>query len=879
MTLNLGIQPWAFEKPNSSTVRRTSYAPIDMKNSDPEYRALRLSTKQTPYPPNIGTRPLNTAGLLLENPPAKSSFVIQPEFKTDDDYSKMMTRNNKAFYPVVDKDHAKRVLAGGMAVDDSIVNIPPTIEEMFSIILEYKKNINAPDYNYWLGLKHQYDKLIALSKIRKLMDSELAIIENIRSLLIKELETTTGPQKHSNDFNDILAAINSIAIGGGLIYSAVELKGILSRLSSVEFGDVRSVLENVTLDVLDSPDKLGAKILRLTSADALKAMTIFKPSPAVSPPDQISAPGDIASPDPVDIASPDLPAIGPPPIDILGGLVNSLSSVKKTISQAGLNEPVKDILKSMANIDFQTLKSTLGLPDAFSRKSVYNAIANIDLSVISDSLSDIIETSPISIAGVAGLLTTIVNSGGINSAPEAVAGLQNVIGLLPKPELSTVLQVVGLPATSAASAIIPMLSTLGVAGLSYLAITLMLTSLYGKKSIADIKRQFGDRLMPLDFDPSKPNVMLDDPFPEDAVVQDIGLQPGDPWAIPGFDPTVMGSTVTHNDLEEWGDYQLRPEKTEWRLPDSMLKDILILIGVKKDTISSNRTSRINQIISRLSKVKESSNPTMVEKAAVVKSALLNSLIKKDTTTPDLKMIINGEDLGSGKKVHSSLSEWGIYQKENKKRLYDLSMPKLLAILKKLGIIATPKVRATVVDKIISTINTGLSDPDVAVSGRARSIKNLILSENINRNTKDVEVDRILDAAGVIPDIDSDEEGGTESKTQSFDDVKADATSVIDDMIAGNVETPPKPILTMLLRKLDIQLPRPTNINPMLVVLKKYINDDSGAITDIHKLNQRRQFIQLIVDNGFTINTDERQLNEIDNKRGLLSSPGKLIYKP
>ena len=70
MNLNLGIQPWAYEKPNRMEVRRTTYVSIagnqntdnSLKNSDPDYRLLSAKGRRPVYPPNVGIVRANTRG-------------------------------------------------------------------------------------------------------------------------------------------------------------------------------------------------------------------------------------------------------------------------------------------------------------------------------------------------------------------------------------------------------------------------------------------------------------------------------------------------------------------------------------------------------------------------------------------------------------------------------------------------------------------------------------------------------------------------------------------------------------------------------------------------------------------------------------------------
>ena len=668
MNLNLGIQPWAYEKPNRMEVRRTTYSSDNSPNrrnkTDPDYRLLSVKDRRPVYPPNVGIVRANTRGLVLEDPPAKRLLSVEDRRgKQDDDYARMISRDGKAFYPIIDKDHSRKVLASGMAVDDGIVKLTPTIEEMFAIILTYKKNINASDYKYWLGLENQYKRLMMISKMRKLTDSEHAIIANIKTLLIKELEKTTVP-KHSTEFNDMVKILNSIAVGSGAIYSLLKIKEILSSLSSIELSEFRGVLENITLETLDGVDKLAERVIRLKSADAQKALVLFTRSDESSEQALVDPSAD-PSPSPGDpIASPT-----PSPIGLLSELTNSLSTAGKSISQMGLQGPVKDMLKKITDVDFQSLKNTLGLPDSASRKNLYNSIINIDLTDIYNSLSNIAPTNPVSLAGIAGLLTSVVKNGGFGNSPQIAANLQSAIGLLPAPELLKVIQVVGLPATSSASAIIPLLSTLGQSALWGLAISLLMTSLYREKTPAQIKqllaKQAGNKLMPVDFDPSKPNVMIkksDKPF---ATVQDIGFQSGqvldpssswaqspsdfkadpvymDPRPLPEFDPAKQWfgqqSKLRLQDLEEWATYQNRPEPSEWKIFSSKLKTILKLIGGKN--IPSDRNARIEKIVAIISKVKENPNAEIAQKAVNLEQALLQGIIKNDTTDEEIENIVN-----------------------------------------------------------------------------------------------------------------------------------------------------------------------------------------------------------------------------------------------
>ena len=933
MNLNLGIQPWAFEKPNKLEVRRTSYSDIcrcggltdptgtpnsrsecrcgGMKNTDPDYKLLRRSNIKTPIPPNVGIVPSNTRGLILEAPPAKSPFVIQnSNFKSDVDYAKIISRNGKAFYPVVDKDHSRKVLTSGMAVDSKPTDIRPTIEEMFSIILNYKKNINSPDYNYWLGLEHQYKKLISLSKIRKLTDSENAIIENIRTLLMKELEkTTTTTPTNSTSYNNILNALNSIAIGGGLIYSAFKVKEILSSLSSAELGNIRSVLENIALETLDNVDKLAETIIKLKSPDAYKALVLLKPS---DPPAQ--SPSDFIAPtDPLAIGAP-----AQSPVNVLSELTNSLSSVGKTIAEVGLQEPVKDILKTIGDADFQSIKTTLGLPDSLSRKNLYNSIINIDLTDIYRGLSNIATTNPVSLAGVAGLITEAVKRGGLSKTPEIAANLQNVIGLLPAPELLKVIQVVGLPAASSASSIMPLLSTLGQSALWGLAISLIMSSLYKEKTPAQIKQEFdqikqgfGDRLMPLDYDPSKPNVMTDidlNPYRPGMSAQDVGFQSGDvtPWANQGADTVYMTqpdlSTIDAKpilkNLNEWVSYNEIDNLYKWQIPNKKLKIILKLLG--ENNTSDVRIDNINKIVSTILKLKKGTNEYKI-KATNLETALLNNNINRTTTSLNIKKIMDNipeiqyeEEsestsipptissplvMVSFRKVFADLDTWGNYQKENKKRAYDLSREKLTKILNILGLAISYRDRVVIINKIIELINTNINSSDEELSKNANAIKSVILSGSINRETTLEQIDTIIQEAVIneVPPVSSDEDEPEEQKEGeiSGENNKTYSLRLLDELILDKGLSPTQKVLKALFTKLNIIKPSPLTVGSMLKILKKYLND--SLLTDPHKIKQRNQLIQLIADNGFQNSTTINGLNSIDNKRGMSSTHGTLRY--
>lgn len=819
MNLNLGIQPWGFQKPNPLEVRRTSYTNFQGKNGDVDYIKMRKSNIRPVYPPQIGTVPANTKGLILENPPAKSNVLYENRgFKreqTDKDYSEMISRNSKysAVYPVVDKDHSRKVMASGSGVDDNIVNIPPTIEEMFSIVLQYKKDINAPDYNYWLALEQQYKKLKLLEKLRLLTDTEKNTIEKIRLLLIKELEKDTKEKKNSTSFNNILNLLNSIIIGSGVVYSTAKLSEILNNLSNFELGEIRQTVENITLEDLSDINKLALTIFKLNKEQAELILAELKglPNPLSIdlPTPQIAPPPD-EPPVTVSLVEPSQS----PQIDALSELINSVSSVGKTIAQAGLQQPVKDLIKSIGDVDFQSIKTTLGLPDSLSRKNLYNSIINIDLTDIYNSISNIATTSPVSLAGVAGLITSIVKKGGISKAPEIAANLQNVIGLLPAPELLKVIQVVGLPATSSASSIMPLLSTLGQSALWGLAVSLIMSSLYKDKSPAEIKKQFGDKLMPLDYDPTKPNVMIkksDQPF---ATVQDVGFQSGDvtdpstSWAIQGADPVYIDNRPPLDYEEEVGETDPSAPSVESATP---MGSPLVMVSLRK--------------------------------------------------------------------VFDDLNTWGNYQKENKKRAYDLSREKLLSILSNLGLNVNYKKRNRIINKIIELINTNINSSNEELSKNANAIKSVLLSGSINRGTTLEQIDTIIQEAVIneVPPISSDEDEPEEQKEGeiSGEDNKTYSLRVLDELILDKGSSPPQKVLKSLFTKLSLIKPSPLTVASMLKILKKYIND--SLLSDPHKIKQRNQLIQLIADNGFNSSTTEIGLNVIDNKRGLSSTHGTLRY--
>ena len=819
MNLNLGIQPWAFEKPNPLEVRRTSYTTVKGKDGDVDYIKMRKSNIRPVYPPQIGTVPANTRGLILENPPAKSLIDFKRE-QTDKDYSEMMSRNSKysAVYPIVDKDHSKKVMASGSGVDDNVVNIPPTIEEMFSIVLQYKKDINESDYNYWLSLEQQYKKLKLLEKIRPLTDVEKDTIEKIRLLLIKELEKDTKEKKNSTSFNEILNLLNSIITRGGVIYSTAKIAEILNSLSNFELGEIKQTVENITLEDLSDINKLALTIFKLNKEQSELILTELKglpnplsidlPTPQIAPPDEtpVQSPSDFITP-------------AQSPVNVLSELINSVSSVGKTISQVGLQEPVKDILKTIGDADFQIIKTTLGLPDSLSRKNLYNSIINIDLTDIYQSLSNIATSNPVSLAGVAGLITEAVKRGGLSKTPEIAANLQNVIGLLPAPELLKVIQVVGLPATSSASAIMPLLSTLGQSALWGLAISLIMSSLYKEKSPAEIKKQFGDKLMPLDYDQTKPNVMIkksDQPF---ATVQDVGFQSGqvlDPsssWAIQGADPVYIDN---------------RP------LPD--------LTDVSYEDYDDDQSPGYLQ-------------PTI-------------------PTTPSSPLLMLNI-----KKVFANLNTWGKYQNENKKRAYDLSRAKLIKILNILGLDINYRDRVVIINKIIETINTNINSSDEEVSKKAKAVKKSLLTGSINRMTTLDGISNIIreEARTEITAVSSDEDEPEEQKEGeiSGEDNKTYSLRVLDELILDKELSPTQKVLKALFTKLNIIKPSPLTIGAMLKILKKYLND--SLLTDPHKIKQRNQLIQLIADNGFNSSTTEIGLNVIDNKRGMSSTHGTLKY--
>lgn len=834
MNLNLGIQPWAFEIPNKLQVRRTTYTDIGQQHiSDVNYTKMRKSNIRAVYPPKVGIVPADTRGLILENkPPQSSDNNLGQKQKTDKDYSEMISRNGKYLpaYPIVDKDHSRKVMASGVAVDDNIVNIPPTIDEMFALILKYKKDINASDYNYWVDLEQQYKKLMLLKKIRPLTDAENAIIERIRLLLIKELEKDSQVRRNSKSFNEILNFLSSIVSGGGAIYSAVKLAEILNTLSNMELEQIRNSTESVVLEDLNDINKLASVLNNLNKNQAQLVVAKLKalPNPfdievsAVGQPSS-SAPGIDEVNEGVYDQTPSVSLVdNPTPIDVLSELTNTISSVGKTISEVGLQEPVKELIKSLSDSDFGFLKSALSLPDSVSRKNLYNSIINIDLTDIYNSISNIASTSPASLAGVAGLITSIVKSGGISKVPEVAERLQNTINLLPAPELLVVLQNVGLPPTSQASAVFPLLSTLGQSALWGLAMSLILTefkklyprSLSDSKSegLQKVKKQFGTKLMPVDFDPSKPNVMIK-PDRKFTTPTDVGFQSGDvvpegSWAITGADPVYM-------------DDRPMPDLTEIKYED--------------EPVAVRTTSNIEEVGSPI--------------------------------------LISGV-----RKVFTDLNSWGNYQLQNKKRAYDLSKNKLKIILGILGVDDNSRDREPIITKIKNTINTQ-SSPDFGDETKtktAKAVKTVLLNGSIKRTTEASDIQPIIDEQirGEIPDISSDEE--LEEKKEDDDTSKLDsAFDFLDKLKDDPDRSPYLKVLKYLFTKLSIIKPNPLNVVNMIKVLKKYIDDP--LLRDSHKIKQRNQLIQLIYDNGFNRSTTENDLNVIDNKRGLSSTHGTLRY--
>lgn len=666
------------------------------------------------------------------------------------------------------------------------------------------------DYNYWVDLEQQYKKLMLLKKIRPLTDAENAIIERIRLLLIKELEKDSQVRRNSKSFNEILNFLSSIVSGGGAIYSAVKLAEILNTLSNMELEQIRNSTESVVLEDLNDINKLASVLNNLNKNQAQLVVAKLKalPNPfdievsAVGQPSS-SAPGIDEVNEGVYDKSVSL-VDNPTPIDVLSELTNTISSVGKTISEVGLQEPVKELIKSLSDSDFGFLKSALSLPDSVSRKNLYNSIINIDLTDIYNSISNIASTSPASLAGVAGLITSIVKSGGISKVPEVAERLQNTINLLPAPELLVVLQNVGLPPTSQASAVFPLLSTLGQSALWGLAMSLILTEfkkLYPKseglssRSEQEVKKQFGTKLMPVDFNPSKPNVMIK-PDRKFTTPADVGFQSGDvvpglegSWAITGADPVYM-------------DDKPMPDLTE------------------------------------------------------------DEPFATTTTTVGSPILIS-----SVRKVFSNLNSWSNYQLQNKKRAYDLSKNKLKIILNILGVDDNSRDREPIITKIKNTINTQ-SSPDFGDETKtktAKAVKAVLLNGSIKRTTEASDIQPIIDEQirGEIPDISSDEE--LEEKKEDDDTSKLDsAFDFLDKLKDDPDRSPYLKVLKYLFTKLSIIKPNPLNVVNMIKVLKKYI--DNPLLRDSHKIKQRNQLIQLIYDNGFNRSTTENDLNVIDNKK-------------
>ena len=182
-TIDKQIISWGTTKKPSASY--SSQAPSGPTNV--EYSELQISNITVPVPNNLGTRPVNLANSKYGWIGAKGQTVASPEIPSNLEYAELQQSHIVVPAPIVIPNFAESQFEETMPeVSEQMPGVSPM--QMADIILQYKKESQAADYQQWVIAITAYKKIMIAKTIRDLTTEEKRIMSVVEEQIKNEMQ-------------------------------------------------------------------------------------------------------------------------------------------------------------------------------------------------------------------------------------------------------------------------------------------------------------------------------------------------------------------------------------------------------------------------------------------------------------------------------------------------------------------------------------------------------------------------------------------------------------------------------------------------------------------------------------------------------------------
>jgi len=182
-TIDKQLYSWGTTDRPSATY--SSQAPVGATNVD--YSELQQSDIDVPVPNNLGTRPVNLNNSKYGWIGAQGHTVASREIPSNVEYAELQQSDTVVPEPIVIPNFAANQFEVGIPdVAEKIPGVSPM--QMADIILQYKKETQAIDYQQWVVAITAYKKIMIAKTIRDLTTEEKRIMSVVESQIKTEMQ-------------------------------------------------------------------------------------------------------------------------------------------------------------------------------------------------------------------------------------------------------------------------------------------------------------------------------------------------------------------------------------------------------------------------------------------------------------------------------------------------------------------------------------------------------------------------------------------------------------------------------------------------------------------------------------------------------------------
>ena len=181
-TIDKQLYSWGTTK--KPTASYSSEAPSGLTNV--EYAKLQRSNINVPNPNNLGTRPVNLANSMYGWISGQGLTVTSPPVPSNLEYAALQQSDIVVPEPIIIPNFAELQFEEEGVINEQMPNVSPM--QMADIILQYKKETQAADYQQWVVAITAYKKIMIAKTIRDLTDEEKRIMSVVEEQIKTEMK-------------------------------------------------------------------------------------------------------------------------------------------------------------------------------------------------------------------------------------------------------------------------------------------------------------------------------------------------------------------------------------------------------------------------------------------------------------------------------------------------------------------------------------------------------------------------------------------------------------------------------------------------------------------------------------------------------------------